>query len=195
MKSLQRLGISLVGIGIGFVLISYLIEIYSRSFFINSVMDPFSIGIVYSVFGVVVVGWGQVSQSRSLPLHIALLTAGMVVVIITGTELARRPLVGRELHWIIMNYTNPSHYVGFCVTWLFSIILADLDSYSSQQIGSFCISGLVFILLIPLAAVLTAGHTLAIALPIWVVAGGIVVAIAGIYTFPVYYLQNQSQVQ
>lgn len=189
MKAVQRLGIGLIGIGVGFVLISHLIETYtvaSRNFFVGEVLDASSTGIAYTVFGLVSVGWSRVSRARRPPLRIALFTAGLAIATVIGTELAVGSVGAVDRPWDPLRYLVPAHFVSFCVAWLLSIVVADPDGYSHRRTGLLVGLGPALILLLPLAVAVSGGYALRIVLPAWAYAAVVVVVLAGLYTIPAY---------
>lgn len=135
-----------------------------------------------------VLGW--VSRSRRLPFRIALLTAGIAIAAVIGTELAGGPVGAVDAPWDISEYLVPSHFLSFCVAWMLSIVVANLDRYSPWRKGLFIGTGLTLILLPPLALVLSDGYALTLALPIWVLSSVVVVIFAGLYVLPAFLLHK-----
>lgn len=78
MKDATRVGIGLLGIGLGFVALSSIAEAYSRTVHPGMLGRVFvltlaNVGIVYSTFGVVLTGWERLFRSTRLPYGIAVL--------------------------------------------------------------------------------------------------------------------------
>lgn len=82
------------------------------------------------------------------------------------------------------------YVVGFCVAWFLSIIVANLDGYSTRRRVLFVVTGPALVLPPSLVYALRKGYPLEMILPLWVYAGGFVVIVAGIYALPAYYVRK-----
>lgn len=146
MSANQQVGTRLVGAGIGFVVLSVALgfvfdSLVPADFFrylstntpvdvrelrlFGPLFDPFGVGVVYLVFGTLVVGWARATRSARLPFVVALSTAIGAVAVLFGLEVASTGQLaspGETLRELVA--TNRSFWVGYYLAWLLAFDVA-----------------------------------------------------------------------
>ncbi|WP_049896625.1 hypothetical protein [Natrialba chahannaoensis] len=159
MSENRRAGTQLLGVGIGLVALSIVFGFvfgdllsdefartlssqqlvqYPHPFF--GLFDPLSVGIVYLVFGGLVLSWARITRSAQLPFAAALLATTLAIVAVIGFELASSAATathgfGLERAWSMLLASpletvrevvavTPSLWVGYYLAWLLTYEVA-----------------------------------------------------------------------
>ncbi|AEH37645.1 hypothetical protein [Halopiger xanaduensis] len=146
MSTTQRNGTRLIGAGIGFVVLAvalgFVFDSLVHADFVRylstntpvdgrqlrlfgPLFDPFNVGVVYLVFGTLVVGWTRATQSTRFPFVVTLSTAIGAVVVLFGLEFASAGQLtspGETLRELVA--TNRSFWVGYYLAWLLAFDVA-----------------------------------------------------------------------
>ncbi|OIB57872.1 hypothetical protein [Natrialba sp. SSL1] len=155
----RRAGTQLLGLGVGLVVLSIAVGFIFTTLlsdeFVRSLstqqlvqyphpfvglFDPLSVGIVYLVFGALVLGWTRTTRSKELPFAATLPTAMLAVVAVIGFELASSAATtthgfGLERVWSMLLASPletvretvvavPSLWVGYYLAWLLTYEVA-----------------------------------------------------------------------
>lgn len=190
----------MLGIGLGLVVLSPLAETYSRTVHPGILGRVFvatlsSVGIVYALFGVVHVGWKRLFRSDRLPFGIAVLTAGIAIGAVIGTELFTQRAGSNDGFRETVEYVlfQPPLVISYCVAWLYPSIAPTRGSTTLRR-RLLVIAGPAVFLLTPLAVVLTDGtaseHGIQLVSMIWALASGGVLAFTGLYVLLAYAVQK-----
>lgn len=143
MSGNRRAGSRLIGLGIGLVALSvafgFAFELLSAEFIRSlyrqrivryphlffGLFDPFSVGVVYLIFGVLVVGWTRATRSARLSFAVVLPTTIIAVVVVFGIELASSASPTSSVETIRETVaTTPSLWVGYYLAWLLAYEVA-----------------------------------------------------------------------
>lgn len=194
MKSITRIGIGLLGIGLGLVALSPIAEAYSRTvhpgmFGRVFVLTLANVGIVYSVFGVVCMGWERLFRSTRLPYGIAALTAVVAIAAVTGVEIAGSTGTSEGVRATIADATfRIPVVISCCVAWLLPSIVPVRGPSTRRRL--LAIAGPTVFLITPLAVVLTDGTVsdvgIGTVVSVWILAASGVLAFTGLYVLPAY---------
>lgn len=91
MRDTHRGGVEIIGLGIGFLIFGYVIlpralsmTNYDEYNIFIQVVNTYSIGIVYVLFGLVIEGWKKQTASRQIPFRLAVVTAGIAITAIVA---------------------------------------------------------------------------------------------------------------
>lgn len=146
MSANQRVGTRLIGAGVGFVVLSVAFGFvfdglvpadFVRYLAVDTpvdarqvrlfgpLFDPFDVGVVYLVFGLLVVGWTRATQSTRFPFVAALPAAIGAVAVLLGLEFASTGQLtspGETLRELVA--TNRSLWVGYYLAWLLAFDVA-----------------------------------------------------------------------
>ncbi|SDK44832.1 hypothetical protein [Natronorubrum texcoconense] len=199
MRDGARVGIGLLGIGVGFVALSPIAEAYSRtahpgmlgSVFVLTVAN---VGIVYSIFGVVLTAWNRLSRSTRLPYGIAVLTAVVAIAAVTVVEIASTTGMSEGVQATMEDATvGVPLVISCCVAWVLPSI-APVRDIPTRRRRLLAIAGPAIFLITPLAIVLTDGTASAVGIdtvvPVWIFAASGVLAFAGMYVLPAYIVRK-----
>lgn len=217
LKSVNRTTISLIGVGIGFIFLPVLIDLYTSHPFIQvlnkgsvnpltQLLNTISVGIVYICIGLAIGGWHQRTQSKQIPFWVIGSTAGVAILIIIGLELF-------VLQLSVVSTFESSHVdfgvveqlvlsLHFLLGWTV-VLLIVADSAPTPHHWLFPIVGIA---VVPLAVTAVSIHTAYVfadqrgysgmggagfALQFAFPYSFIILVIAGIYTFPYLICRNK----
>lgn len=86
LESANRTAIGLIGVGIGFVLLPVLLDVFTSSPFAQ-LLNTVSVGIVYICIGLAIGGWQQRTHSNEIPFWVIGSMGGVAILTLIGLEL------------------------------------------------------------------------------------------------------------
>lgn len=209
MRDTDRAGGITIGFGIGFLVFALLIlpilfEVGDdRPSVSSQLFNTYGIGIVYLLFGLLMVGWGRLTRTNRIPFRAAAVTAGIAITAIVGirafvplsTTPSRHAVTLGD--WVEIVLGSPDVWIGWYFAWFGAYTFAEARYHRTLSIAGMAIVPLAvagFGLKIALETAATGGPGagLGVAFGIFLlVASLFAIPVTGLYSLPFYCVRKR----